>query len=195
MADNRRLRFFCGASGLGVLAAVIYVFFDQSPGSAQRADRIDFSSLSTVVSFEDYSLAEAPEANAGRKHHRVVMDLPPLGLATAADAKADYGTSTPSLSKLPALLAKHTAKLQQHLEEGLTAQASPAKGVAPEIVNGQPTVLSSAQLPAVEKVSNDRLPAVVKISTTKDSLGQGLGLSSSGNRSSGRRGPLSGLLR
>ena len=184
LADKRRLPFSCAIAALAALAVVTYAYFHISAGGVKQADGIDFSSLANIVSIEEYSPAQSPEISAGRKHHQLVIDLPPLPAAPTAGAKADFAMPSDLGANLQILVEKNAAKLQAHLEQGFVPQDSTIAGVAETATDVPPS-------PRAAPLGQ----AVVKISNVRNGVAGGLGLSNSGNRPSARGGPVSGLLR
>ena len=187
---SRKWLFACAASAFCVMGVFGYFHFDQTAASnVQRGDRIDFSSLASVVTIDDYSEGQVRGLSSGQKDHKIEHDLRPVTLATTGGTKTNFGE--PSLEvapKVATLVAKHAAKLQQHLERGLTSETPGQTAIseASAIANAQPPAVLPASLRPAKA-------AVVKVSNVRNGLGGGL--SDSADGSTGGHGGLSGLLR
>jgi hypothetical protein len=92
---------------------------------SQRGDRIDFSSMATVVSLEDYARSNLRALDSEVKDDRLGVDLLPAVLTTTISAKADFRQhAAVEATHLTQLISRHAAKLHGHLEAGLAANAT-----------------------------------------------------------------------
>jgi hypothetical protein len=111
---------------MAALGGLVYGYAKHSATQvAQRGDRIDFSSMATVVSLEDYARNNLRALEPEVKDDRLGVVLPPSLLTTTISAKADFrqygAVDVPHLTQL---IAQHAAKLHDHLEAGLATNAA-----------------------------------------------------------------------
>jgi hypothetical protein len=176
------------------LGALVYGYADHSaPPVAQRGDRIDFSSMATVVSLDDYARSNLRALDSQVKDDRLGVDLLPAVLTTTTSAKADFRqTAAGEAPHLTQLIARHAAKLHGHLEAGLAANATGhmkalggSNGHVPAIdPNGTVAVSAGLQRTGMSLASSRSVTG---------SIGRG-GLGASLSRSgSARQGGFSGL--
>jgi hypothetical protein len=132
-----------GAAALSAFSAGAYLHFHQTvAGNSERGDRIDYSSLATVVSIDTYSQEQALGSSPGIKGHKMLVDLPPsfpTPVATTA-VKTNFGQVTGTATKVSALVAENAGRLQRHLEYGLASGR-----VREKIVIAANSALSSGQ--------------------------------------------------
>lgn len=185
---SRKWSLFCAASALCALGAPAYFYFNHIPtSSAERADRIDFSSLATVVPIDD-SEWRVQGLSSELKDDRIPNDLPKLTLATTEGAKTNLqNTTAKPAPKLSTLVAKHAAKLRRHLEQGLSSDPV-AEAKAASLGTEAPTAIASNPAPSI-------LPASVRSVESKVAKAStGLNSRVSAGGSSGKQSALSGLV-
>jgi hypothetical protein len=148
-----------------------YIYLDRSAaGGGQRGDRIDFSSLATVVSIDDYSPVHHVQGlSAGIKDDKI-------GLAAELEKTGTEQPGARTTAKLPELVARHAEKLQRHLEQGLRLDPA-GENVRAGLSKSQALQADATQIAKVGA-----------------SLGGGLKGSISGGRTDNRQGALSGVL-
>jgi hypothetical protein len=176
------------------IGALVYAYFHHSAASnLQRADRIDFSSLETVVAIEEDMEWRSRQLNSAEKDDKLAPELP-LASATTASMKTNLG-ETLRPPEISSLVAKHASKLQKHLEQGLMSEPG-AREVAASVAEAP--AVASAQSVAVMPASLQQLdPGVGKVSNVRSSLGGALRGSTAGAAASpmgGIKGSVSGLL-
>jgi hypothetical protein len=182
----RRYPIFAAVLGLVALLAAVQFSSHIRVNGAPSAKSIDFSSLGIVVPVEEYSDPDWFEPRTG-KHDKLQRDLPELTLATTGGAKADF-THPKFQPSVSAVASQYADKLRQHLEEGLLPHAASAANA--ETVRPTPrTGLAVGQ-------GTDVVRASLRSAGSATSGAAGSGTSAlSGDRTGGRRGALSGLLR
>ncbi len=193
---DRRKWFISGtAVAVCTIGALVYAYFHHSAASnVQRGDRIDFSSLATVVAIEEDTEWRSRQLNSGEKDDKLALKLP-VASATTVSMKTDLGEMlrSPEISNL---VSKHAAKLQKHLEHGLMSEPWARKVVASLPV--EVPAVATVQSAAVRPVSLRQLePVEGKVSNVRSSLGGALKGSTAGTAGSptgGVRGSVSGLL-
>lgn len=183
---SRKCVFFCAAFGsaLCALSAPAYFYLDHiATSTAERADRIDFSSLATVV-----PIGESEWRVQGLKDDRIPNDLPKLTLATTGGVKTNLqSTIAKTTPKLSTLVAKHAAKLRRHLEQGLSSDPVEEAKVA-SVGTEAPTAVASNPAPSILSAPVRSVESKVAKAST------GLNSRVSAGGSSGKRSALSGLL-
>jgi hypothetical protein len=148
------------------VGALAYISSERgTAGGGQRGDRIDFSSLATVVSIDDYSPVQVQGLSAGIKDDKITLEQ------TSAEQPI---AQTPA--KLPELVDRHAEKLQRHLEQGLRLDSA-GENVRAGLSKSQALQADAAQ-----------------IANVGASLAGGLKGSISGGRTGSRQGALSGVL-
>lgn len=187
---SRKCVFFCAAFGsaLCALSAPAYFYFDQiATGTAERADRIDFSSLATVVPIDE-SEWRVQGLGSELKDDRIPNDLPRLTLATTGGVKTNLqSTIAKTTPKLSTLVAKHAAKLRRHLEQGLSSDPVEEAKVA-SVGTEAPTAVASNPAPSILSTPVRSVESKVAKAST------GLNSRVSAGGSSGKRSALSGLM-
>jgi hypothetical protein len=196
LPDRRKWFIFGTAVAVCTIGAIVYAYFHHSVAStAQRGDRIDFSSLATVVAIEEDTEWRSRLLNSGEKDDKLGPELS-LASATTVSMKTNLG-ETLHPPEISSLVAKHAAKLQKHLEQGLMSGPGPTREVAASLPLEAPAV-ATVQSAAVMPASLRQLePAVGKVSNVRSSLGGGLRGSTAGKAAGptgGIRGSVSGLL-
>jgi hypothetical protein len=186
--SSRRWMFFCGTFALCALTAPAYFYFASvSASNAERAGRIDFSSLATVVPI-DQSEWRFKGPSSRLKDDRIPNSRPKLTLATTGGMKTNLqNTIAKAAPKLSTLVAKHAAKLRRHLEQGLSSDPATEAKVA-SIGTEAPAAIASN--PAKSILSAPVRSVESKVA--KASAGFSSKVSAGG--SSGQRSGLSGLL-
>jgi len=156
----------CAGAALCIVGALAYISSESgTAGGGQRADRIDFSSLATMVSIDDYSPDQVQGLRAGIKDDKISLEQ------TSAEQPI-----APTPAKLPELVARHAEKLQRHLEQGLRLDSA-GENVRAGLSKPQALQADDAQIAKV-----------------RASLGGGLKGSISGGRTGSRQGALSSVL-
>jgi hypothetical protein len=158
------------AATVGLVLAHGY-FSDSERAVGQRGDRIDFSSMATVVSLEDYAKSDFRTLRSEAKDDRLSVDILPVVLTTTNSAKADFRQHDVEVPHLTQLIARHAAKLHGHLETGLVANAA-----------GQSTVPGHRDGDGID------LKGTVALSAALHRTGMSLAPSPSAARSIGRNG-------
>jgi hypothetical protein len=162
----------CAGVALCIVGAVAYISSERGTASGgQRGDRIDFSSLATVVSIDDYSPVQVQGLSAGIKDDKITLEQTSAEVQTSAEQPIAQTTA-----KLPELVARHAEKLQRHLEQGLRLDSAGEN--------------ARAGLSKSQALQTD----AAQIANVGASLGGGLKGSISGGRTGGRQGALSGVL-
>jgi hypothetical protein len=138
MADTRRLgsqRTRTKSSSAKVIfslllivvgAGVGYGYFPDVPAPVgERGDRIDFSSLATVVTIDEYAASQIQGLSSEFKDDKLGLSGLPVPLATTSIVKANFGAPAETVAAdLSALVAEYGTKLQHHLDSGWNASAA-----------------------------------------------------------------------
>jgi hypothetical protein len=115
-------------------------FLDRPAPVGERGDRIDFSSLATVVSVDEYVASEVQGLRSEYKDDKLGRANVSLALAAANVVKVNFGTSLDDTDRtVSTFVAQHTAKLQQHLERGWSPEAA-ARGDLASAANLKPRI-------------------------------------------------------
>jgi len=175
-----------------VLGALAYGYLHRpAPPVGERGDRIEFSSLATVVSLEDYAKSDLRALGSEAKDDRLSVDLLPVVLASTNSAKTDLHADTAELTKL---IAQHAAKLHQHLEAGLGPRIEnvglAARADSPHLhaTNSVGAMAISSTLQRTEENLTRSLSA-----TSRSTARGGVGASITSRGGAARRGGLTGL--
>ena len=165
MADTRRLGsrrtrknptsingIVCGLLLLVGSAVVAHGYFlDRPAPMGERGDRIDFSSLATVVSVDEYVASEVQGLRSEYKDDRLGRADASPTFAAASVVKVNFRTSPDDTDRtVSTFVEQHSAKLQQHLERGWSPQAA-ARGDLASTANLKPRLrdpAASALVPA-----------------------------------------------
>jgi hypothetical protein len=186
----RKWVFFCTtfASALCALGAPAFFYFDHIAASkAERAGGIDFSSLATVVPIDE-SEWRVQGLSSRLKVDKIPNDLPPLTLAATEGMKTNLQiTIAKTAPKLSDLVAKHAAKLRHHLEQGLSSDPVAEAKVA-SVGTEAPAAIANNPAPSILSASLQSVESKVAKASN------GLNGRVSADRSSGKRGALSGLV-
>lgn len=139
MADTRRLGsrrtrknpksipgIVCGLLLVVAGAAVAHGYFLDKPAPlGERGDRIDFSSLATVVTIDEYDAGRVRGLSSEDKDDKLGPADAPLPLAATSIVKVNFGNSLDAADRnVASAVARHSAKLQQHLERGWNASTA-----------------------------------------------------------------------
>src|SRR5262245_16115841 len=139
MADTRRLGsrrtrknptpingITCGLLLLVGGAVVAHGYFlDRPVPVGERGDRIDFSSLATVVSVDEYVASEVQGLRSEYKDDKLGQADASPAQAAGSVVKVNFGTASNDTDRtVSTFVAQHSAKLQQHLERGWNPEAA-----------------------------------------------------------------------
>jgi hypothetical protein len=117
-------------------AIVLGTVLDKSAPVGERGDRIDFSSLATVVSIDEYVASEVKGLSSEYKDDRLGQAGVSSALAATSVVKVNFGASLDDADRnVPAMVAQHSAKLLEHLERGWNATTA-ARGDLAVAANG-----------------------------------------------------------
>jgi hypothetical protein len=127
------------SSAIGLIGAIVLLaagaalayFLDRPAAVGERADRIDFSALATVVSIDEYVASQVKGLRSEHKDDKLDPADAPAFLAATSLVKANFGVSAKEpTQELSALIAKYGARLQRHLETGWNEGAPARKDLA-----------------------------------------------------------------
>src|SRR5688572_2104847 len=138
MADTRRLGSqrtrtkSRTAKGIVALLLVIvgagvgYGYFPNWPASVgERGDRIDFSSLATVVTIDEYAASQVQGLSSEYKDDKLGLSSLSAPLAATSIVKANFGAPIDAAApEVSAVVAKYSTKLQHHLDSGWNPSAA-----------------------------------------------------------------------
>lgn len=211
MADTRRLGSqrtrtkSRSAKGIVALLLVIvgagvgYGYFPNRPASVgERGDRIDFSSLATVVTIDEYAATQVHGLSSEYKDDKLGLSRLSAPLATTGIVKANFGSPAETVAlDLSAVVAEYSTKLQHHLDSGWNGSAAmrgdlvSATGIKTVAQSSRPAALVPAALGVAGTGSG-------RVSSAGSALGGWLGdkvggALSGGAASLGGRGGVSGL--
>jgi hypothetical protein len=100
-------------------------FLDKPAPVGERGDRIDFSSLATVVTIDEYDTSRVQGLSSEYKDDKIGSADASLPLAETSIVKVNFGASLDGADQnVRALVAQHGAKLQRHLERGWSASTA-----------------------------------------------------------------------
>ena len=138
MADTRRLgsqrtrTMSRSAKGIVSLLLIIvgagfgYGYFPNWPAPVgERGDRIDFSSLATVVTIDEYAASQVQGLSSRYKDDKLGLSGMSAPLAATSIVKDNFGAPKDAAAPdLSAVVAKYSTKLQHHLDSGWNASAA-----------------------------------------------------------------------
>jgi hypothetical protein len=209
MADTRRLgsrRTRTNSTSIkGILCTLVlgsatlaYGYFLERPAPlGERADRIDFSSLATVVTIDEYVAGQVQGLRSEYKDDMLVLSNAAPPLAAANLVKVNFGGPVdPAAAKVSALVAGHSAKLQQHLDRGwkptMAVRGDLASAVSAESRKRQEVQISPVRV-SIKTVPTEPRTAATAGATADGKVGGTVSGSMSGGTGLGGRTGISGL--
>jgi hypothetical protein len=174
----------------GAVAAYGY-FLDRPAPLGERSDRIDFSSLATVVTIDEYVASQVQGLNSEFKDDMLDLTSRSPPLAATSIVKVNFGAPVEGAAQnVSTIVARHSAKLQQHLERGWSA-ATALRGDLASATDIDPRMQNPASL-VRESLASVRTESQ-RVSGVGSTVGGKVSGSISGGSSLGARTGISGL--
>jgi hypothetical protein len=178
---------------LGGAAAAYGYVLDRPAPLGERSDRIDFSSLATVVTIDEYVASQVQGLNSEFKDDMLDLTSRSPPLAATSIVKVNFGAPVEGATQnVSTIVARHSAKLQQHLERGWSA-ATALRGDLASATDIDPRMQNPASASLVRESLASVRTESQRVSGVGSTVGGKVSGSISGGSSLGARTGISGL--